>query len=155
MSAIETISIGEYEQVLIVQERETGLTSITAVHDTTLGPALGGLRMRDYATLEEALADVLGLARAMTYKNSLCGCNLGGGKSVIVGPSNQLSYAASLAVSDNPSKSYNPLFIHGSNGLGKTHLLQAICHQLLSRKAATKILLLSCETFINQFISEY
>ena len=88
MSAIEQISTSEYEQVLIVQERKTGLVSITVVHDTTLGPALGGLRIREYLSLEEALSDVLDLARAMTYKNSLCGCNLGGGKSVIVGSGN-------------------------------------------------------------------
>lgn len=87
MSAIQQISAGEYEQVLIVQERETELISITAVHNTVLGPALGGLRMRPYGSLEEALSDVLNLARAMTYKNSLCGCNLGGGKSVIIADS--------------------------------------------------------------------
>ncbi len=71
----------------------------------------------------------------------------------IVGRSNELAYAASLAVADAPARSYNPLFIHGSVGLGKTHLLQAICHRRLQTHPDTKVLYLSCETFINQFIS--
>lgn len=71
----------------------------------------------------------------------------------VVGPSNQLAYAAALAVSESPSKSYNPLFIHGSVGLGKTHLLQACCHKLLNHNPYLKILYLSCEAFINQFIA--
>ncbi len=71
----------------------------------------------------------------------------------IVGRSNELAYAASLAVADAPARSYNPLFIHGSVGLGKTHLLQALCHRRLQTHPNTKILYLSCETFINQFIS--
>ncbi len=71
----------------------------------------------------------------------------------IVGRGNELAYAASLAVADAPSRAYNPLFIHGSVGLGKTHLLQAICHERLQQDPHVKILYLSCETFINQFIS--
>ncbi len=71
----------------------------------------------------------------------------------IIGPSNQLAYAASVAVSDFSSLTYNPLFLHGSVGLGKTHLLQAICHKQLATARNRKILYLSCETFTNQFIS--
>jgi len=74
-------------------------------------------------------------------------------KNFIIGPCNQLSYAASLAVSENLSETYNPLFLHGASGLGKTHLLQAICHKLLERNPSSRILFLSCETFINHFIS--
>jgi chromosomal replication initiator protein len=71
----------------------------------------------------------------------------------VVGPSNRLAHAAALAVSENPSKAYNPLFLHGSVGLGKTHLLQAICHNILKKRSDLSILFLSCETFINHFIS--
>jgi len=69
------------------------------------------------------------------------------------GPSNQLAHAAALAVADAPAQAYNPLFLHGSVGLGKTHLLQGICHRVLSRRPDTRIIYLSCETFVNQFIS--
>lgn len=72
----------------------------------------------------------------------------------IVGPNNRLAHAASLAVAENPGQAYNPLFIHSAVGLGKTHLLQGVCHALLERnsKQPTKILYLSCEDFVNRFI---
>ena len=71
----------------------------------------------------------------------------------IPGPSNNFAYAAALAVADSPGKSYNPLFLHGSVGLGKTHLLQAICHRLIERRPDMRILYLSCETFTNHFVT--
>jgi chromosomal replication initiator protein len=70
----------------------------------------------------------------------------------VVGSSNRFAHAAAVAVADMPAKNYNPFFLHGSVGLGKTHLLQAICHEILQRNPATNILYLSCESFINQFI---
>ena len=70
----------------------------------------------------------------------------------VVGPPNRLPHAAALAVSEQPATAYNPLFLHGSVGLGKTHLLQAICHALVSRRKDLRVLYLSCETFTNQFI---
>ncbi|GLQ07715.1 leucine dehydrogenase [Sneathiella chinensis] len=75
----------DHESVLFFHDRNTGLKAIIAVHDTTLGPALGGTRMWAYRNDEEALEDVLRLSRGMTYKSSLAGLNLGGGKSVIIG----------------------------------------------------------------------
>ncbi|HZT08720.1 MAG TPA: Glu/Leu/Phe/Val dehydrogenase [Chloroflexota bacterium] len=74
-----------FEQVVFCHDRASGLKAIIAVHDTTLGPALGGIRMRPYPTEMDALNDVLRLARAMTYKGALAGLDLGGGKSVIIG----------------------------------------------------------------------
>ena len=71
----------------------------------------------------------------------------------IVGPGNQLAHAASLAVAEKPGGPYNPLFLHGDVGLGKTHLLQAICQRLLERTPSSRILYLSCDSFINQFMS--
>ncbi|MHC4923383.1 MAG: chromosomal replication initiator protein DnaA [Planctomycetota bacterium] len=70
----------------------------------------------------------------------------------VVGPTNGLAHAAALAVAEKPALSYNPLFLHGSVGLGKTHLLQATCRSVLERRPDLKILYLSCETFANQFI---
>ena len=75
----------DYEQLVICQDKESGLKAIIAIHDTTLGPALGGCRMWTYGSEEEAIEDALRLARGMTYKNAAAGLNLGGGKTVIIG----------------------------------------------------------------------
>ncbi|MFK7756424.1 MAG: Glu/Leu/Phe/Val dehydrogenase [Flavobacteriales bacterium] len=77
----------DHEQVVFCQDKSTGLKAIIAIHDTTLGPSLGGTRMWKYASEEEALTDVLRLSRGMTYKSSVAGINLGGGKAVIIGDS--------------------------------------------------------------------
>ena len=74
-----------YEQVVFCHDEASGLKAIIAIHDTTLGPALGGCRMWNYATEEDAIMDALRLARGMTYKNAAAGLNLGGGKTVIIG----------------------------------------------------------------------
>ncbi len=71
----------------------------------------------------------------------------------IVGPSNQLAYAASAAVSENPAKAYNPLFIYGGVGLGKTHLLHAIGNKIKQKKKKAKILYISSEEFTNELIN--
>jgi chromosomal replication initiator protein len=71
----------------------------------------------------------------------------------VTGPCNRLPHAASLAVAENPGKAYNPLFIHGGVGLGKSHLLQAVCQTLMQHHPDSRILYLSCDSFINQFIN--
>jgi chromosomal replication initiator protein len=71
----------------------------------------------------------------------------------VMGPCNRLAHAASLAVSDQPGRAYNPLFIHGGVGLGKSHLLQAISQRILERDQDARILYLSCDNFVNQFIN--
>jgi chromosomal replication initiator protein len=70
----------------------------------------------------------------------------------VTGPCNRLAHAACMAVSEAPGKSYNPLYIHGSVGLGKTHLIQATCRKILERHPGVKICVLSCEMFVNHFI---
>ncbi|MBL4575870.1 MAG: ATP-binding protein [Opitutaceae bacterium] len=70
----------------------------------------------------------------------------------VSGPNNQLAYAASVAVANQPGTAYNPLFIHGGVGLGKTHLLQAICQGIINSKPETEILYVSCDAYMNQFI---
>ena len=85
MQVFEKLGEYRYEQLVFCHDKATGLRAIVAVHDTTLGPALGGCRMYPYATEEEAIVDVLRLARGMTYKAAASGLNLGGGKSVIIG----------------------------------------------------------------------
>jgi chromosomal replication initiator protein len=71
----------------------------------------------------------------------------------VVGPCNRFAHAACVGVAEQPGKTYNPLFIHGSSGLGKTHLMQSLCHSVLTRAPRARILYLSCETFVNHFIA--
>lgn len=80
-----TVAQMGHEQVVFCYDEATGLKSIIAIHNTTLGPALGGTRMWNYTSEQEALTDVLRLSRGMTFKASISGLNLGGGKAVIIG----------------------------------------------------------------------
>ena len=82
---ISEIQVDGYEKVVRGRDEATGLHALIAVHDTTLGPALGGMRMLPYVSEDEALFDVLRLSKGMTYKSAVAGLNLGGGKSVIIG----------------------------------------------------------------------
>ena len=94
MQGFETITEMGHEQVVFCHDRATGLKAIIAIHDTTLGPALGGTRMWDYANTDAALFDVLRLSRGMTYKAACAGLNLGGGKAVIIGDAKKIKSEA-------------------------------------------------------------
>jgi len=85
MNLFETIATMGHEQVVVCHDKASGYRGIIAIHDTTLGPALGGTRFWSYASDAEAITDVLRLSRGMTYKNAVAGLNLGGGKAVIFG----------------------------------------------------------------------
>ena len=85
MNLFEHINGDGYEQVVFCSDRQSGLRAIIAIHSTALGPALGGTRFYPYQTEEQALHDVLRLARGMTYKAAAAGLDLGGGKAVILG----------------------------------------------------------------------
>lgn len=85
MKIFDTITAMGHEQLVMCYDRSSGYRGIIAIHDTTLGPALGGTRFWNYTSEEEAVFDVLRLARGMTYKNAVAGLNLGGGKAVIIG----------------------------------------------------------------------
>jgi valine dehydrogenase (NAD+) len=80
----------DHEQVVFCQDTPTGLRAIIGIYSTALGPGLGGTRFYPYGTVDEALADVLRLSKAMAYKNALAGLDLGGGKAVIIGDPAQL-----------------------------------------------------------------
>ncbi|MCC7097706.1 MAG: Glu/Leu/Phe/Val dehydrogenase [Thermomonas sp.] len=81
----ETLDTFGHEQVVFCHNKDAGLKAIIAIHNTVLGPALGGTRMWPYASEAEALNDVLRLSRGMTFKNAVAGLNIGGGKAVIIG----------------------------------------------------------------------
>ena len=96
---ISEIQVDGYEKVLRCRDTDSGLHAIIAVHDTTLGPALGGMRMWPYVSEDEALFDVLRLSRGMTFKSAVAETGLGGGKSVIIGdPKTQKSEKLFLAM---------------------------------------------------------
>lgn len=79
------VSFDNHEQIVFCNDKDTGLKAIIGIHNSVLGPALGGTRMWNYANEWEALNDVLRLSRGMTYKSAMAGLNLGGGKAVIIG----------------------------------------------------------------------
>lgn len=86
MTAVfDHVEFDAHEQVVFAHDHRTGLKALIGVHDTSLGPAAGGVRMRPYATMDAALTDVLRLSRGMSYKNALAGLELGGGKAVLIG----------------------------------------------------------------------
>jgi leucine dehydrogenase len=84
MKLFESIQAQGHEQVVTCYDKASGYKGIIAIHDTTLGPALGGTRVWNYKSDDEAFFDVLRLSRGMTYKNAVAGLNLGGGKAVII-----------------------------------------------------------------------
>lgn len=79
------LSFDNHEQIVFCNDKDTGLKAIIGIHNTVLGPALGGTRMWQYTSEWEALNDVLRLSRGMTFKSAITGLNLGGGKAVIIG----------------------------------------------------------------------
>lgn len=88
-SILDQLTALGHKKVVFCNDPDSGLKAIIAIHDTTLGPALGGTRMWNYASEAEALEDVLRLSKTMTYKAAITGLNLGGGKAVIIGDSRQ------------------------------------------------------------------
>ncbi|MFD1360648.1 Leu/Phe/Val dehydrogenase [Lentibacillus salinarum] len=89
MEIFKYLEQGDYEQLVFCQDKNSGLKAVIAIHDTTLGPALGGTRMWTYDSEEKAIEDALRLAKGMTYKNAAAGLDLGGGKTVIIGDPKQ------------------------------------------------------------------
>lgn len=95
MEITERVTNTDHEKVLIARDTASGYHGIIAIHNTLLGPAVGGTRFWNYASEEEALIDALRLSQGMTYKNALAGLPLGGGKSIIIG-NNKISYREAL-----------------------------------------------------------
>ena len=83
-----------HEQIAFCHDKDTGLKAIIGIHNTVLGPAMGGTRMWHYTNEQEAITDVLRLSRGMTFKNAIAGLNIGGGKAVIIGDAKKLKSEA-------------------------------------------------------------
>jgi len=94
MKKFEYMEKHGYEQLVFFHDKTTGLKGITCIHNTTLGPALGGTRLWDYENEDDATLDVLRLARGMTYKAAAAGLNLGGGKTVLIGKADEVKSEA-------------------------------------------------------------
>ena len=86
MDVLEYMETQGHEQLCVFTDKGVGLRVFIAIHDTTLGPALGGVRIWPHKTEDDALMDVLRLSRGMTYKSAAAGLNLGGGKALIMAP---------------------------------------------------------------------
>ena len=114
-SIFEKMSTQSHQKVMFCNDLNTGLKAIIAIHDTTLGPAVGGTRMWSYRTEDDALEDVLRLARGMTYKAAISGINLGGGSAVIIGDSRQDKSEALLRRYARFINSLNGEFITGED----------------------------------------
>ncbi len=115
MRIFEQLSAHDHRLVLFANDGESGLQAIIAIHDTTLGPALGGVRMWPFASEDEALEDVLRLSRGMTYKAAISGVDLGGGKSVILGDPRSEKTPALLRAMGRFIDSLGGLYIAGQD----------------------------------------
>ena len=115
-----------HEQIVFCHDEPTGLKAIIGIHNTVLGPALGGTRMWNYATEEEALIDVVRLSRGMTYKAAISGLNLGGGKAVIIGDASHMKNEAFLRRFGKFVNSLNGKYITAEDVNMKTSDMQYI-----------------------------
>lgn len=115
MQIFERLTADAYRQVLFANDNGSDLRAIIAIHDVTLGPALGGIRMWPFASEEEALEDVLRLSRGMTYKASISGVDLGGGKAVILGDPRTGKTEALLRAMGRFIESLGGLYIAGQD----------------------------------------
>lgn len=93
---LSQMTLFNHEQIVFCNDNNVGLKAIIGIHNTVLGPALGGTRMWNYVNEQEALTDVLRLSRGMTYKSAVAGINLGGGKAVIIGDPKKIKTEALL-----------------------------------------------------------
>lgn len=115
MKVFDYMSKYNHEQIIYFYDKTTGLKGITAIHDTTLGPALGGTRLFDYQSEDDALFDVVRLSRGMTYKCAAAFCNCGGGKTVLLGDPQKVKNEAYLRAYGRFLQSLNGRFYTGED----------------------------------------
>jgi leucine dehydrogenase len=121
--SLDRLAAPGHEELVLVQDRASGLRAVIAIHDTRLGPAVGGTRMRPYASVDEAVVEALGLSRAMTYKTAVAGLPWGGGKAVILGdPGTEKSAARLRAYGAAVERLGGRFFTAGDMGIGPADL---------------------------------
>jgi len=125
-SVFAGVSSMGHEQIVFCHDQPTGLKAIIGIHNTVLGPALGGTRMWNYATEQEAVTDALRLSRGMTYKAAITGLNLGGGKAVIIGDASKMKTEAFLRRFGKFIESLNGKYITAEDVNMKTRDMQYI-----------------------------
>ncbi|MFG1921822.1 Glu/Leu/Phe/Val dehydrogenase [Cryptosporangium sp. NPDC048952] len=137
MNVLQDLQSRDFEQLVVCRDPATGLESVIAIHDTTLGPALGGVRMRSYASTEDAVRDAMSLAQSMTYKSAVAGLELGGGKSVINAPADAADREALLAAHGRFIASLGGRYIPGADmgtGAADMELLARSVPRVSSRR---------------------
>ena len=134
---LHDLRMRDFEQLVVCRDPGTGLESVIAIHDTTLGPALGGVRMRRYDDPEAAVRDAMNLAQAMTYKSAVAGLELGGGKSVINAPADAAARNDLLAAHGRFIGSLGGRYIPGADmgtGAADMELLARYVPRVSSRR---------------------
>ncbi len=169
--------------ILEPEEYGTWIAPLTVLSEDEAGLVLGAPNERFVHTLEESYRDTLDREAGLLFDEFFSVTVVAGGAAVdrpasdervargspaptgdrlnpkylfetfVVGSSNQFAHAAARAVAESPAHSYNPLFLYGGVGLGKTHLLHAIGHQILARRPELKVLYFTAEQFVNQLIN--
>ncbi|WP_027108890.1 Glu/Leu/Phe/Val family dehydrogenase [Lacticigenium naphthae] len=124
MDIFKALEEYDYEQLVFMQDKETGLKAVTCIHDTTLGPGLGGTRYWTYENEEDAVIDALRLAKGMTYKNAASGLPIGGAKTVILkDPENQINREALFRAFGRFVEGLNGRYITAADvGTGETEM---------------------------------
>lgn len=115
MQLFEALAALGHEQVVLCSDPAAGYRAVIAIHSTRLGPAVGGTRLRPYAREEDALADALGLSRAMTLKSALAGLPFGGGKAVVLQPAGSFDRAALFEAHGRAIEALGGRFVTGED----------------------------------------
>ena len=130
-----------YQNLILSSVEEVLGHSLKIIYQVVATPPPAAPSLQVTSPAKEKEASFAGLNRNYTFDD------------FVIGPGNRFAHAAAVAVSDSPARQYNPLFIYGPTGLGKTHLLQAIAHEMSRRHPNFKILFISSEKFTNQLIT--